>query len=184
METGFDEMARMQQREASELCAGCGMCCDGTLFTYVVVKETQKQNDLSPGHPMFQKVDFFDQPCSACKSRICSVYPNRPQVCREFDCALQTEFKQGDISFEDASSVVRETVALRDEVLPDLRYLFESDDACRSLYLRFTDLEASLTNKRAFNQANEVLSKNSDALSTLLQDRFYPKGSLENGPQK
>ena len=169
MESVIDETAERQQREASELCAGCGLCCDGTLYTYVVVRKTENQRDLSPGHPMFQKIDFFDQPCPACESRVCSVYSTRPEVCREFNCALQVELKQGDVSFEDASSVVRETVSLRDKILPDLRYLFDSDDACRSLYLRFTDLEASLTNKRAFNKANGVLSKNSDALSTLLE---------------
>jgi hypothetical protein len=67
-----------------DLCLSCGLCCDGSLFWAVPVKQ---------GEDVPAPLDAdgrLSQPC-ACFNGACTIYPDRPAACRTFDCrVLQT----------------------------------------------------------------------------------------------
>ena len=67
-----------------DLCLSCGLCCDGSLFWAVPVK--QGENVPAP----LDADGRLRQPC-ACFNGACSIYAERPAACRTFDCrVLQT----------------------------------------------------------------------------------------------
>lgn len=67
-----------------DLCLSCGLCCDGSLFWAVPVK--QGENVPAP----LDADGRLRQPC-ACFNGACTIYAERPAACRTFDCrVLQT----------------------------------------------------------------------------------------------
>ena len=65
---------------------------------------------------------WFTQPCAAFDG-CCSVYASRPDMCREFKCALLMKVEQGDVSVESARSVIDETIRARDRAVEAMRPL-------------------------------------------------------------
>ena len=95
---------------ASSLCAGCGMCCDGTLFHSVILQPTDSPRTLSSlGLTLKRKpgLTTFRQPCSAHQNNQCTIYENRPQRCRLFNCQQLLRVASGEIT----QSVAQETIA-------------------------------------------------------------------------
>ena len=92
------------------LCADCGMCCDGTLFHSVVLQPTDSPRTLSSlGLTLKRKpgLTTFRQPCSAHQNNQCTIYENRPQRCRLFNCQQLLRVATGEIT----QSVAQETIA-------------------------------------------------------------------------
>jgi len=92
------------------LCSNCGMCCDGTLFHSVVLQPTDSPRTLSSlGLSLKRKpgLTTFRQPCSAHQNNQCTIYENRPQRCRLFNCQQLLRVATGEIT----QSVAQETIA-------------------------------------------------------------------------
>ncbi len=92
---------------ASELCLGCGICCDGSLFS---------SGPLEPEEvPVARRLGLviedgdFRQPCARLdvSTKRCGVYAERPSACRAYRCELLVELERGAVSIEQARASVR-----------------------------------------------------------------------------
>jgi Fe-S-cluster containining protein len=102
--------------DASKLCVGCGLCCDGTLFADV---ELAGAREALEAEAMGLEVEESDerrggavlvQPCAALRGRRCSVYEFRPKCCRTFECGLLQRVKRGWVSLAEAEARVAEVI--------------------------------------------------------------------------
>ncbi len=94
---------------SAQLCAACGMCCDGVLFHNVQLQSGDSARRLaSMGLKLRTKkgVSFFLQPCSFHQETdsqcSCRIYDQRPSRCRAFNCRQLQELSAGRISEEEA----------------------------------------------------------------------------------
>jgi len=101
------------------LCTRCGMCCDGTLFEYVEVNESERQQlaPLFALHPG-AKGPVFHQPCPHALHQRCTVYEVRPETCRKYRCKTLIALDSGEISPQEATRRVDEALHTRETVRP------------------------------------------------------------------
>lgn len=90
--------------DASTLCCGCALCCDGALFDRVPLA-VGEQVPL-PVARLPTGARHLTQPCVGLKGRVCSCYGERPRTCRGFKCLLLTALEGGEVSLADALEVV------------------------------------------------------------------------------
>jgi hypothetical protein len=108
-------------QQASSICVGCGLCCDGTLFTHLTALD---ENDLGLplrllGVRVIVEADppAFALPCPAVADGRCTIYDqHRPRACHEFNCDLVHAVANGTTSAAAAGQVIATTLALRDRV--------------------------------------------------------------------
>ncbi len=88
------------------LCTRCGLCCDGTLFGDVELRGPREADRLEV---LGLNVDTDDAdvellalPCAGLRHTRCSVYADRPQCCRTFECRLLQETARGTVPVADA----------------------------------------------------------------------------------
>jgi Fe-S-cluster containining protein len=101
------------------ICVGCGLCCDGTIHPHVALERDDPFELLaSAGITFFVKdiTKSFRQPCPAYGAGCCSIYQDRPSVCREYRCLLLRRHKAGEVSADEASALIARTTELRDRV--------------------------------------------------------------------
>jgi Fe-S-cluster containining protein len=110
----------------SALCVSCGLCCDGTLFSYVPVRPVDRLAPLTAGGIQITTVDAkraFALPCVALHDRRCAVYQERPTACRRFRCKTLVSFEAGDVSWDEARARITRTEMIRTEVRTELARL-------------------------------------------------------------
>lgn len=115
------------------LCTSCGMCCDGTLFTYVEVGDDER----AAVEQLFTLVEgeegpIFHQPCVFNRDCKCLVYHDRPQTCRIYRCKTLSALEAGEINAAEASRRVAEAQHARAEILP----LLEVDETISKARVR------------------------------------------------
>jgi uncharacterized protein len=117
--------------DSQSLCLACGLCCDGTLFGQA---HLSPQDDmaalLAAGAELVSDPakSALKLPCTAYRNCACSIYSDRPHVCRQFQCRLLRRFKVNEISEGDALDIIRQAIALRDNVKQQMRTVFGEDD--------------------------------------------------------
>ncbi len=93
---------------ATTLCISCGLCCDGTVFSFVPLKDGEPPAQAlaegarwrdSPEKPAFLL------PCHAFVGK-CGIYEERPQVCRSFRCRVLRRAEAGEHTWERAHELV------------------------------------------------------------------------------
>ena len=106
-----------------QLCLSCGLCCQGFLHRHAVLEADElvfatglgltlypaeaPPSDASAGtHGRTPK--GFDLPCPLYQDEKCSIHPNRPKVCGDYQCNLLKKHLQGTVSLEDSQALVRE----------------------------------------------------------------------------
>ena len=94
----------------SELCSHCGSCCDGTLFTHVVLTEDDaarlaEHGTLAVG--TFEGGPVLRLGCQHHSELGCGIYSARPDLCRSYRCRTLGEFADGAISFSVALGRVK-----------------------------------------------------------------------------
>lgn len=90
---------------ATRLCAACGMCCNGVLFHTVRILPEDSVGELSAlGLKLKRKRGerWLFQPCPAHGKNGCSIYAQRPQRCRRFECRQLQRVAMGEISEAEA----------------------------------------------------------------------------------
>lgn len=95
----------------SELCLSCGVCCDGTLFSSA---------PLAPGEAarLGERVSVLDAgtmdfPCRALDGARCTIYDERPHICRDFNCLVLAELAAGQITEAEARGFIDEVLTRR-----------------------------------------------------------------------
>ena len=76
------------------------------------------------------------QCCAAYKNGLCSIYPNRPNACRTFRCALLKRFEANEISEAEALKIIREALTLRDDLRGEIRAAFGDTDCTLDEFTR------------------------------------------------
>lgn len=102
----------------SDLCVACGLCCDGTIFSFISISEPEAealtdapvQVDRANGRTSMRLG------CTALKNKCCTIYERRPSGCREYFCAIVKDMEAGKKSFDESLAIVqriqREVLAL------------------------------------------------------------------------
>ncbi len=99
---------------ASRLCAGCGMCCDGSIFHTVRLQPLDSAKALAAlGLKLKRKNKrtLIQQPCPAYRECRCSIYAARPERCRLFVCQQLERVAAGQASEAEAAEKIREAFA-------------------------------------------------------------------------
>lgn len=101
------------------ICIGCGLCCDGTL--HATAKVQPGDETIVAAAPLVIEEEggrrFFRQPCPHFSCGSCTVYGQRPPVCRTYQCALLLKVESGEVSKPDA----RETIASAKKLVAAVR---------------------------------------------------------------
>jgi Fe-S-cluster containining protein len=95
----------------SRLCNACGMCCDGVLFPTVQLQPGESSRQLITRGMKLKHKDrhlCIIQPCQAHRGGQCTIYEDRPQRCRLFECRQIKHFNLGIISESVALEKIRE----------------------------------------------------------------------------
>jgi hypothetical protein len=96
--------------DGSELCLQCGLCCDGTLFSYINLEEGEREFVESLGLEVVFDGDLVcsPEPCPAFTGGCCSLYQRgRPETCGSDRCGLLDEYLAETRVLDEALAVVR-----------------------------------------------------------------------------
>ncbi|MGQ0507356.1 MAG: YkgJ family cysteine cluster protein [Myxococcaceae bacterium] len=92
------------------LCEHCGLCCDGTLFTFVSLTDEEaarlRARDLSLG--LREGKAVLQQRCSALSGTLCGIYEERPAACRAYECLLYKAVQEGEVDEREALRLIDE----------------------------------------------------------------------------
>lgn len=100
----------------AQLCVGCGMCCDGTIFSHADIASDEFVQPsvekhlrvVSESRQLPQRCAILDD--DAC----CTEYQDRPSPCRAFSCALLSAVNADELSVDSAKALIESTLVLRD----------------------------------------------------------------------
>ena len=106
----------------SNLCGQCGLCCDGTLFVTMKPEKDDRIDHLSllAVETDADGIRFYRQPCTAHAGHQCSVYHDRPQTCRGYQCKVLQDMQRGNLGQDVAVARVTEARRLAHKVSQDL----------------------------------------------------------------
>jgi uncharacterized protein len=166
----------------SELCSGCGLCCNGVIFANVGLRSDDEEDRLRAlGMPVRTPASkllpaHLNQPCAAFDGCRCRIYPDRPQYCHEFECALLKSVKSGRTQPEAALRIIR-TARERAEKVRCLVGALGDKDEQLPLSTRFRQTgkrleQHELGDKQAKLYAELTLAVHD--LNLMLADEFYP----------
>lgn len=109
----------MTRSTNSDLCQTCGLCCDGTIFAFLELAKHEAvpaQAEVLTPKDIGEGKRAYQIPCSALCGMSCSIYSDRPQICRTYKCRLLKDFEGEKVSFERAQSLVQQVKAARSEI--------------------------------------------------------------------
>jgi len=89
------------------------MCCDGTIFHYVRLQARDSAKALAAlGLKLKRKRkrDHILQPCPAHQGCQCSIYNDRPERCRLFECQQLRRVSAGEITEAEAAAKIQEAL--------------------------------------------------------------------------
>jgi Fe-S-cluster containining protein len=97
-------MSRPETAEDASICIGCGFCCDGTLHDHTDVSPEDEATVRAVGLALTTDSEktVFRQPCPKFGCGQCSIYDERPTVCRKYRCKLRKDVDEGRLSATDA----------------------------------------------------------------------------------
>jgi len=113
--------------QAAVPCGDCNACCRSSYFIHIRGSEQptldavpQAVRFMAPGRPGDQVMGYDEEGrCPMLQEGRCSIYPARPQTCREYDCRI---FAACDISAGDADkAAINERVARWQFTYPQAR---------------------------------------------------------------
>ena len=174
--------AKRNDLGSEDLCAACGFCCNGVIFANVKLQPgddasrlrelglSLKQTKAGAGSAV-----RFAQPCAAHEGCRCSIYPNRPKYCRQFDCLLLQSVKAGSLDPNTALRVIRRAKKRVAEIRQLLVELGDAQEQ-KPLRTRFREVCRRLEGSSCGAGEAQVFGRLSLAvhnLNLLLAERFY-----------
>ncbi len=109
----------------SDICADCGLCCDGTVFPNAHAEPHEAERLAQFGLTFNPGENTFDLPCPRLDGPRCTIYNDRFITCRAFRCELLKAFMDGSTSLDEARASIataKELLADALQVAPDARY--------------------------------------------------------------
>jgi len=105
----------------SSICMNCGLCCDGSLFNRVRIRNEEDRKLAEKLHlTTFSLPDgkmYFSLPCPFFKG-CCSIYDRpRPNTCGKFFCEPLKKLMDGELTELKTRSMVETAVKARNEVM-------------------------------------------------------------------
>ena len=100
----------------SSLCAGCGMCCDGTFLDRGAILPDKETMPLTFYKNEYIEVEgqlCFKIPCPHYEGQGCPIYESRFAVCRLYSCDLLQKLDKGEISLDEGKKTVASAKALK-----------------------------------------------------------------------
>jgi Fe-S-cluster containining protein len=95
--------------DASTLCVGCGMCCNGVLFTNARAEPDEvprlRAHGLEVEQVRGERIQFR-LPCPHHHDGHCGIYSDRFVKCRTFRCALLKRLDSGETNLAEAQATV------------------------------------------------------------------------------
>lgn len=164
---------------ASRLCVTCGMCCDGTLFHIVRMQPSDSVSALNVlGLKLKKKKgqSCIEQPCQMLKQQRCSIYADRPERCRLFECQLLKRLAAGHIGETEAAITISEARRQVTEVL-DLIEKGGHHNRRQPLTVRYERVIAQPVSEEwdpAEVERHEELKTRMHTLQSLLTAAFRP----------
>jgi hypothetical protein len=116
------------EKEVSEICVQCGMCCSGVLFDYARLEESEV--DFARSISLTVEADSeepdarkkFTLPCPHLCGSACSIYTKpRPQICSRFFCELAKSLDRGEVSQAESLAVIAEAKRMMSLIEPLLK---------------------------------------------------------------
>jgi hypothetical protein len=117
----------------------------------------------------------FEQPCRAFDLH-CTIYDDRPSLCRSYRCALLQKVDAGDVDDSDARALVATAIELRDRVRPAIESLVGSTKhhALAVLVQRMNDALAAMGPCERAD--HDEVARDSADLLLMLSEHFEPTG--------
>lgn len=106
-------MDALKETRPQNFCVSCGLCCDGTIFTHIVLQPEEIAAAKRKGFRIEQRGSqlFCRLPCPHLHDRKCSSYASwRPFRCAEFACNVLKRIEAGELSFDEGTAIVERTV--------------------------------------------------------------------------
>ena len=99
-----DPMSAEESGAETTICAGCGLCCDGSLFSHVIVVEEDRGTVARAQLPVteLEGTPIFRLPCAMLVNGLCSVYDGRPTTCQRYRCKLRKGVDKGELGEAEA----------------------------------------------------------------------------------
>lgn len=162
-----------------QLCLPCGICCTGVIFRDVALESAEATALSAAGLPVLRRYRRvrLPQPCPALgPDNRCRIYPQRPNLCRRFECRLVQAVRAGRLQPADALRCIEQTRQLAHRVRRLLRLLGDQQEA-RALLPRVRALERRLERHPPDEEMAGVwaaLTQATHELTLQLQRDFYP----------
>jgi hypothetical protein len=85
-------------------CVGCGLCCDGTLYSRTRAQPAEQARMIEHGLTLLKVEgrDYFRLPCPRHSCGRCTIYEDRFAQCRSFRCALLRRYQSGKLDLAQA----------------------------------------------------------------------------------
>jgi len=160
---------------ASEICIGCGLCCDGSIFADVKLQTGDRPDMLKSYGLQISSAKRFCQPCAAFNGQRCEIYSGRPTYCRQFECLLYKRVKSGETSTAAALRIIKKTKAAAHKVRSILSNLGDADEHV-SIGKRFRQTTQRIQHYRPDNETAARYGELTVAmheLNLVIREHFY-----------
>lgn len=169
--------------EANTLCQECGICCDGTLFSFVKIYPEEVKKTKNLGITVYKDKNaqnVFDLGCPRFVEGSCTVYLERPRKCCSFSCKLQRDVMNGTIKYEESLKIValvkKHTSWIRDAIISKAKPNHKKMNHRLMLY----DYLMIAVDK---NKRGELTGRDEERIKRIfeqikLTDRFFEETSL------
>lgn len=121
--------------DESALCTACRLCCAGSIFDFGKLTDDEARNMAARGAPLWSgDGPGLAFPCPLLDGTCCTIYAERPGVCRRFRCGVLRRFDGGELEGEAAMAIIATGRQLDDavrELLPPEQSVAEARRAWR-----------------------------------------------------
>lgn len=108
---------------SSSLCLGCGLCCEGVLYSRALIQPDEIESVRALGltvETLRGRHDFL-QPCPLCQDHRCLIYTaTRPSICSAYQCALLKKYAAGELTYEQGAQIIQRARELYADVIAQL----------------------------------------------------------------
>jgi hypothetical protein len=170
--------------EEQEICKECGLCCDGTLFSFAGLypgersdlPEKIKKKSFTEGDK-----DYFYLPCLYFSGK-CTIYTfKRADVCSSYRCQLLKDLSEGKMTMDVAHGLVRKAIKMRTEIMEQYRTISgeKRKTYFKKLLTELGKIGESLTEGTTVCNQYDLLLARCNIFEALLIKYFRSEGDFE-----